>query len=162
MQRPEIRIASADDHDAIFALIEKIYVDFGYVASREHGEADLVDLQTHYFNPGGCFWVLDDAGHVVGTHGYLPGEPGSGVCTFRRLYLDHAYRGTDWGTRLMQVTIDWAKARGMRRVEFWSDVQFARAHRFFDKFGFTITDQRREMNDGLQPYQEWFCYLELD
>jgi RimJ/RimL family protein N-acetyltransferase len=62
----------------------------------------------------------------------------------------------------MQVTIDWAKEQGMRRVEFWSDTQYLRAHRFFEKSGFTITERVREMHDGLQPFRERFCFRDLD
>ena len=159
---PKIRIATAKDQPGIFALVEDLYTDFGYVASQDLGEADLVDLKTHYFDKGGCFWVLEDTNQIVGTHGYLPCQPGTHICTFRRLYLARDYRGTEWGQRLMQVTIDWAREQGMQRIEFWSDTHYSRAHRFLEKFGFTLTDRIREMHDGLQPYQERFCFLDLD
>lgn len=149
------------DQTGVFGLVESVYAEYGYVASREHCEADLVDLNANFFNQGGCFWVAEADSKTVGCHGYLPLKSQPGICTFRRLYVSKPYRGTDIGKHLMQTTIDWARGQGMQRVVFWSDTKFTRAHRFFNKFGFIQTDKKRELHDGLQPYQEWFCYLDL-
>ena len=61
----------------------------------------------------------------------------------------------------MQVTIDWTKEAGFARVEFWSDTRFERAHRFFEKFGFERDGRIREMFDGVDPYQEYFYFLDV-
>jgi hypothetical protein len=42
---------------------------------------------------GGAVVVLDDAGHVRGTHAVLPEATRAKVCIFRRLYLEAALRG---------------------------------------------------------------------
>lgn len=62
----------------------------------------------------------------------------------------------------MQHTIDWAIEAGFRRVEFWSDSRFHRAHRFFEKFGFVRTQRVRTMDDGHAPYSEIFFYRQLE
>ena len=57
--------------------------------------------------------------------------------------------------------IDWAREAGFRRVEFWSDTRFARAHAFFGKLGFQTRGETRDMNDGFQPYSEFFFWLDI-
>ena len=155
-----IRVAKPSDQDAIFLLVESVYAEYGYEASKTHGEADLMSLEESYFDKGGCFWVLESqAGVIRGAHAALPCN--ESVCTFRRLYLHGSLRGTSAGQELMKITIAWAKEHGFSRIEFWSDTKYQRAHRFFEKFGFTKTDQVRRLHDGLQPYQEYFCFLDL-
>ena len=157
---PTIRTATEQDQAGIFELIQRVYDEFDYVADATKGERDLVNLQATYFNPGGSFWILVSEARVIGTHAALPTETPS-VCTFRRLYLDSTHRGGQAGNQLMQVAIDWARDEKYQRIEFWSDLKFHRAHRFFDRFGFVRTDETRSLHDGVQPYQEAFYYLEL-
>jgi putative acetyltransferase len=83
------------------------------------------------------------------------------VCTFRRLYLDRSLRGAGTGTLLMRWAVEWALAHELTRVEFWSDSRFARAHRFFEKCGFIRTGEVRQMNDGAEPYAEYFFHGDL-
>ncbi len=157
----QLRIANQDDCAGIIALIDAVYREYDDGVNLDGAEADLLDLDTHYFSRGGAVWVLVDNLRVMGSHAAVPHPTKPDVCNFRRLYLDATLRGTDWGYRLMQITIDWAKEQGFHRVEFWSDTRFHRAHRFFHKFGFVPTDDVREMNDGLQPYSERFFFLDL-
>jgi putative acetyltransferase len=91
----------------------------------------------------------------------LPEAARAKVCIFRRLYLEAALRGGPWGARLMQWAIDWARAHGMHRVEFWSDTRFTRAHAFFARFGCQRDGRIRSMDDGYRPYQEYFFFLAL-
>ena len=62
----------------------------------------------------------------------------------------------------MQIAIDWAKEKAIRKIEFWSDVRFQRAHAFFAKFGFQPDGRTRIMHDGHEPYTEHYYFLCLD
>jgi putative acetyltransferase len=159
-----IRLARHDDSPAIIDLIADCYAEYDDRVCLEAGgaETDLLDLESRYRGQGGEFWVLELEGRIRGSHAALPHPGLPGVCCFRRLYLDRSLRGrTDWGHHLMQVTIDWARDRGFRRVEFWSDTRFQRAHRFFRKFGFEPDGRVREMHDGHEVYSEYFFFLDL-
>ena len=70
-------------------------------------------------------------------------------------------RGSGWGGRLMEWAFDWARKHGQSRVEFWSDVRFTRAHRFFRRLGFEHDGRTREMHDGAMPYSEFFFFRDL-
>ena len=158
-----IRRAQKMHQAQIIGLIDEVLTEFGEKICLEPNgsEADLQTIEQSYFGVGGYFWVLIDRASdtVVGTHSGMP--LGQETCTFKRLYLKSEYRGDVWGKLLMQVAVDWASAGGFRQIEFWSDTRFHRAHRFFEKFGFTNTNETRTMNDSHLPYQEIRFELDL-
>ena len=156
-----LRPVRPEDQDAIMALIDAVYREYGDCLCLENADRDLLDIERNYLQAGGAFMVLDEAGQVRGTHAVLPDAMRPGVCCFRRLYLEAALRGGPWGTRLMQWAIDWAGEHGMRRVEFWSDTRFTRAHAFFARIGFQHDGRIRTMDDGWVPYQEYFFFRHL-
>jgi putative acetyltransferase len=159
----KLRRASNSDCGQIIELISGVYREYGETICLEDADQDLLDLESNYFARDGYFWVLDNAGQIQGTHAAHASKYDSTICTFRRLYLARTLRGTEWGHRLMQITIDWARERDhFRAVEFWSDTRFHRAHQFFRKFGFRSTGEVRTMHDGHEPYHEFFFYLDLD
>jgi putative acetyltransferase len=151
-----VRPATSADVAPLVTLIDGVYREYGDRIFLEGADADLLDIDGYYRQPGGEFVVLDDAGSVRGAHAVLPFANRPGVCTFRRLYLDPALRGAGVGTMLMFWAIDWAVEHGLTRVEYWSDTRFARAHRFFERLGFVRTGELREMSDGADPYREYF------
>ena len=157
----QLRPVCPEDQIAIMALIDAVYHEYGDRLCLENADRDLLDIDTHYVKAGGAFVVLDDAGHVHGTHAVRPEVTRAKVCVFRRLYLAAALRGGPWGAQLMQWAIDWAQAHSMHRIEFWSDTRFTRAHAFFARFGFQRDGRIRPMDDGWVPYQEYFFYLNL-
>jgi putative acetyltransferase len=156
-----LRPAHPEDQEAIMTLIDTVYREYGDRLCPEQADSDLLDIDGHYVKLGGAFIVLDDAGHVRGTHATLPDTTQPGICILRRLYLEAALRGGPWGPQLMQWAIDWAQTHGMRRLEFWSDTRFTRAHVFFGRFGFQRDGRVRSMHDGWMPYQEYFFFCEL-
>ena len=91
----------------------------------------------------------------------VPDDTRHDVCFLRRLYLEQALRGSEWGGRLMEWTLEWATAHGARRVELWSDTRFERAHAFFRRYGFRQDGRTRDMNDGVEPYEERFFFKDL-
>jgi putative acetyltransferase len=157
----KIRPVEIGDNAAIISLIDGVYREYGEHLCLDGAEADLVDTVRHYSRNKCVFVVLDDDGEVVGTHAVVPLDDRSDVCTFRRLYLRSDLRGTGWGEKLMRWAIDAAEQFGFHRVEFWSDVRFARAHRFFERLGFQHDGRVREMNDGWEPYREYFFSLDF-
>ncbi len=159
--KPSFRLATKADQPRIIELIDGVYTEYGEIMCLADADKDLLDIDGYYFARGGTFWVLEQDGRIVGSHASHPATTNPEVCTFRRLYLARELRGTEWGRRLMQLTIDWAREQNFRRVEFWSDTRFERAHRFFEKFGFQKTGEVRAMHDGVLPYSEYFFFLDL-
>ena len=61
----------------------------------------------------------------------------------------------------MDWAIEQARQEEFKRIEFWSDTRFTRAHRFFERIGFQRDGRIREMSDGWIPYQEYFFWYDL-
>lgn len=158
-----IELAFNSDQEQIIRLIDGCYQEYGDRVVLAGDDSDLLDIEGNYRDRQGEFIVVrDNKNRVVGTHAVVPIAQSSNLCTFRRLYLDTRLRGTGIGKALMVWAIDWARTAGFRRVEFWSDTRFARAHAFFEKLGFQTQGETRDMNDGIQPYSEYFFWLDID
>ena len=157
----KIRAATNADVPGITKVISTIWQEFGELVVIEDEERDLLDIETHYFGKGGAFVVLvNDEGVIKGTHAALPkDEPG--VCEFKRLYLAKELRGENYGHELMDWAIDWARVKKFKRIEFWSDTKYDRAHQFFKRFGFERDGQIRHVEDVTTPYSEYFYFLNL-
>lgn len=160
---PEItlRPVRAEDVPGVIALVDTVYREYGDRICLDDADRDLLTIHEHYHQQGGDCVVLSVGARVVGLHAVVPLEGKAGICTFRRLYLDKSLRGFGWGERLMQWAVDRAIEMGFRRVEFWSDTRFTRAHRFFGRLGFRQTGEVREMRDAFEPYHEYFFCRDL-
>lgn len=155
-----LRPATPEDRDSIIRLIDTVYREYGDRICLDRVDCDLLQLDQHY-GPG-CFMVLEHPeGGVRGTVAIVPDTDRPEVCWLKRLYLDAGLRGTGWGLRLLEWACDAARAWGARRMEFWSDTRFTRAHAFYEKHGFIRNGVVRTLDDGWAPYSEYFFYREL-
>lgn len=151
----------AKDQDSIIRLIGSIFSGYGEQIFLSGCDCDLTDIEESYRGRGGEFMVLEGEGGIVGTHAVLPDESKPGSVNFRRLYLDPGFHGGRYGRDLMEWALGWVVERGFTRAWLWSDVRFERAHRFYEKVGFTRGSETRMMFDGAMPYEEYFFSLDL-
>ena len=157
-----IRRASNDDSNEIISLITSIYNEYGEIMYTEGADRDLLDIHENYHAKGGDFIVMvNEIDEIIGSHATLPINTKEEVLTFRRLYLKKNFRGEGAGKKLMDWAVKWSIENQFKRVEFWSDVRFKRAHEFFESYGFVKSGEIREMNDGALPYSEFFFYMKL-
>lgn len=157
-----VREARRTDSEGLIQLIDTVYREYGDKICLEGYDADLLEVPESYQTQGGVIVVIEHDNKIVGSHACVPVDATSGLYTFRRLYVNARYRGVSpVGQLLMQWAIDYAVSQGAKRIEFWSDTRFTRAHRFFDKFGFQRTGEVREMHDSWEPYSEYFYFKEL-
>jgi len=159
-----LRPVRRDDSATLIALIDGVYREYGDRICLENYDSDLFEVPDVYEAKGGAIVVAcEDNGTIAGVHASIPIDGQQELFTFRRLYVAPQYRGTTpVGRLLMQWAIDYARARGAKRIEFWSDTRFTRAHSFFKKFGFTSTGEVRTLTDSWEPYSEFFFYLNLN
>jgi putative acetyltransferase len=152
-----IRRAQKGDEERIQAVIKAVWDEHGFAWDPAYYNRDLTDIQRHYFDAGGDFWVLVDGGAVVGTAGYLPRS--DGVCELMRLYLLKSARGQGWGKRLFQHVVDAARQRGFKQMVIWSDKQLETAHQMYLRFGAKPIGDRW-VRDA-DTYEEWGFVLDL-
>jgi len=149
-----LREGLKEDGPALIELVDGVYREYGDQIFLEGADADLLDIEAAYQRRGGAFVVLEEGNTIIGSHATLPLDRDKGLLTFRRLYLRKDYRGRRVGHQLMTWALEWARDNAFQRVEFWSDVRFGRAHRFFEAMGFE-KGEVRQMEDGFMPYEEF-------
>lgn len=155
-----LRPGYREDAAALAALIDGVYREYGDEIDLNGYDRDLLDVEACYRAAGGEFVVLERGGQVAGAHATQPVDRDRGVVTFRRLYLRKELRGTAAGKELMDWAVGWSRARGFRRVEFWSDTRFERAHRFFERYGF-VRGGIRQVVEGKLSFAEYFYAMDL-
>lgn len=134
----QLRRAGRDDSAACLALVNAALAEFGLRPEPCGTDADLADLDAHYFARGGDFAVLvDESGAIVGTCGLFPLEPC--IVELRKMYLAPTIRGRGEGRRLL----DWAFARarelGFRRMTLETATALRDAIALYERNGFTRT-----------------------
>ena len=149
-----------DDGPGLVRLVDEVYREYGDEADVEGYDRDLLDVEDSYRKIGGEFVVLEQDGEIVGAHATQPVDRDAGLLTFRRLYLRARLRGTGTGQFLMDWAVQWSRDNGYRRVEFWSDTRFSRAHRFFERYGFE-KGGLRHVEEGKLKFSEYFFALSL-
>lgn len=140
---PPIRRAATNaDCIEVAALVREVLTEFGIAAGRGDGDADLDDLERHYWARGGRFDVLcDGAGRVVGTVGLRPLD--ATRVELRKMYLAPALRGQGFGRQLLEHALAAARERGFARVELETTGVLASAIALYRRAGFQPVAQDR-------------------
>jgi GNAT superfamily N-acetyltransferase len=135
-----IEPARASDAPAVIALIGRVFAEYNFVWTPATEVPDLFDLERHYREKAGAFWVARLDAQVVGSVGVerLP----DGRAELHRLYLDSTLRGRGVGRALVEAVLGWCRAAGVKQLTLWSDTRFDRAHRLYEGMGFTKTGER--------------------
>jgi GNAT superfamily N-acetyltransferase len=96
-------------------------------------------------SPRELLCVAELAGQVVGTLQltfirYLT-FGGARVALVEAVHVDERERSHGIGAALMRFAIDEAKRRGCHRMQLTSNKQRTRAHRFYERLGFTASHE---------------------
>ena len=111
----EIRAATNADRSGIEELIFPILSSFGLSPDPESTDADLADLDLHYFSRQGRFDLLvGDNDEIVGTVAIHRTTPE--LCELRKMYLSPTVRGSGWGQRLLDHALSEARQLGYKRI----------------------------------------------
>ena len=132
-----VRAARDSDAEAVIALVAGVWSE--YPGKTLVVPKDMPELQTpasSYAARDGRFWVLEDAGRIVGTIAVAPSEAEDGVVELQKLYVARSHRRHGLGALLCGLVEDEAEARGAHAVELWSDVKLLDAHRLYDRLGY--------------------------
>jgi GNAT superfamily N-acetyltransferase len=142
MVDPVIREVASSDVQSVLALVADVLAEFGL----RFGEGSATDAQVpglprSYTDSGGCFWVATEPdGALLGTCGVFPID----ATTFelRKMYLHRNSRGRGVGKRLLDVAIEWTRARGGTRMVLDTVEEMTRAIAFYEANGFVRDDSQ--------------------
>lgn len=127
-----LRPATAADGPAVRALIFKILGEYDLPVDPRGTDADLDDIGTRYRH--GRFWVLDEAGAIVGSCALYPVR--DGVVELRKMYLDRTWRGQGWGRRLLETALAAARDDGYAQIELETASVLKDAIAMYGRYGF--------------------------
>lgn len=164
-----IRDATRADEPAIQRVIKAVYDDLNWAWDPAEYHADLYDIETHYLGHGHPFWVCEVDGEVVGTcalhvyetiHGDEPTVMHDGFirvsgsdCSIERLYILPECQGKGIGSGLWDHCLNFARSKGKKRMEIWSDKILDTAHKMYKKRGAETVGERLCHDPAQSP--EW-------
>jgi len=119
----------------VIALLARIWEEYGFIWEPETEFPDLFRFDEHYAPPHGAFWVVRDAGQLVGSIGVERVD--ATTAEIHRLYLDAHLRGRGLGRALVEEVLAWCREEAIIRLALWSDTRFEHSHRLYERMGFT-------------------------
>ena len=149
---PTLRPTIADDLPGILALIAEVFAEYGCVLNTEHEDTHLLNPGPYFRQRGGEFWVVEEHGKIIATAAVLLHDD---AAELRCLYVQRPFRRRGWGRKLSELTMDYARQAGKRRMILWSDTRFGEAHRLYRTMGFTQRG-RRELRDSNDTVEDGF------
>ncbi len=137
--------ATRADVPDVIALLARIWEEYGFIWEPETEFPDLFRFDEHYAPPHGAFWVVRDAGQLVGSIGVERVD--ATTAEIHRLYLDAHLRGRGLGRALVEEVLAWCRANAFTRLVLWSDTRFEHSHRLYDRMGFRRHGERTVPGD---------------
>jgi putative acetyltransferase len=138
----EVRAVSRSDVPHVLALVADVLGEFGLEFGKgSPTDAELHGLPSSYTSRGGAFWVAHQDRELLGTCGVFPVAP----LTFelRKMYLRADSRGLGLGKRLLDVAVEWTRARAAKHIVLDTIDEMTRAIAFYEANGFVRDDSQK-------------------
>ena len=131
-----LRDARDEDSWDLIGLIAACWAEYPGLVLDVHGEAPWLRAPaTAYLERGGRLWVVETAGRVVASAGFVPSAEPGGI-ELRTLYVARAVRGQGLGGQLVEFVECEAWQRGLGFVDLWTDAKFLDAQRLYERRGY--------------------------
>ncbi len=148
-----IRPALDADSDRLITLMEECWRPYpGCVMDVDGEMPELRRPASHWAARGGALWVAEMERDLIGSLAIDVIGHGSAI-ELHWMYVDQRAHGKGVAQSLYAQAIDVAGARGIKRVELWTDTRFHRAHAFYEKLGFLRSPGSRELHDLSQSVE---------
>ena len=99
---------------------------------------DIIDIEGHYINSGGNFWIAIDNKKIIGTIA-LENRGDKGI--LKRLYIKNEYQHQGIGTKLYNTFEEYIKGNtNIKTIYLACGKVLENAHKFYIKNGFNKID----------------------
>jgi putative acetyltransferase len=123
------------DIPQIKQLVFSVLAEYGLKPDPEGTDVDLDDVEQNYAGRGGRFEVVTTAdGELVGSVGLYPLD--GSRAELRKMYLKPSARGQGLGRRLLERTLQQARALGFREIWLETNSVLKEAIQLYEKYGF--------------------------
>jgi len=132
----KIRQFSSIHQAGVLDLIVNIQQkEFG-IAITAKDQPDLCNINHFYQKGNGNFWVALSNEKIIGTISLL--DIGNDQVALRKMFVAKTYRGKihKAAQALLDELLNWASAKGAKRIYLGTTPKFLAAHRFYEKNGF--------------------------
>lgn len=138
MNRIAVRLRPAVDADtpAVVKLIRRVLREYRLPFDPAGIDRPLFELASHFSGPGRRFWLIEDAGRVVGT--VAIDRRGQGLAELKKMFLDRRYRGRGLGKRMLRAALAFARRCGYRRVMLETHSSLDEAIGLYRRAGFRL------------------------
>lgn len=138
-----IRAMLPGDNAAVAHIIRGVMTEFGAVGcgySIEDAEVDT--MYEAYPAPLSAFFVVQDAGRILGCGGFGPlAGADAKTCELRKMYFLPELRGRGTGAALMDTILESARAAGYKRCYLETLERMEKARALYARCGFQVIDQ---------------------
>jgi GNAT superfamily N-acetyltransferase len=118
-----------DHADGFRSLVADTLREFGFEPDPAL-DADLDDPAATY----AALWVALDGGRVVGSVALR--DLGGDTLELKRMYLRQDQRGRGFGTELLLLALDWARAHDTKVVRLDTSERMVAAQHLYEAYGF--------------------------
>lgn len=153
-----IRVANGRDEPQIQAMVQSVYEEYDFGWEPDGYIQDIYDLESHY-QGSNRFWVAEQDDRIIACIGVKIFDPLSGPrgevigrgqnahigradCELVRLYAHADARGKGVGRALCNTCIEYARSRGRKLMQIWSDTGLVLSHPLYRKLGAVQVGQR--------------------
>ena len=121
--------------------------------------SELAEFISRYDERRDGFWTAWAGGRVEGSitiDGIHAEDEGAHL---RWFITSDALRGKGVGNRLMGTAVDFCRSKGYNRVHLWTFEGLHAARHLYEKAGFVLVEQRRDMQWGTEVNEQQFELL---
>ncbi|MFM2430420.1 MAG: hypothetical protein RLZZ511_1633 [Cyanobacteriota bacterium] len=111
-----IRSWEPRDREAAAEVIRVALAEYGLGWEPIGADADVLQIETAYWAKGGQFWVVEQAGEIVGTAAFYPIDRGNRAVEIRKMYLRADVRGQGLGRYLLTQLEQTIAAEGYQQI----------------------------------------------
>lgn len=138
MQDHSLRKFTAKDAAGVRELILGVLAKEYPFDRSAYSDSDLDRIMETYGGDRDSFFVIDEAGQVVGTAGIK--EESKEEALLRRLFVDLKHRRLGLGSELLKQAVEFCREKGYRKIFFRCTDRMRDAMRLCMKNGFKETE----------------------
>jgi len=133
----QIRPWQSADRERTLHVLSSVLHEYGLAFEPEGADRDVVAVSDHYWEVGGEFWLVEEAGMVMGTAAFYPLEGRADVAEIRKMYLLPSVRGKGLGRWLLGFLEDRARERGFHYARLETAAALREAIALYESAGYT-------------------------